>query len=113
MNKRSLKRNLLLKPIKIFSKVSHEHIGSIIDIHTEGMKIVSKYHFHINELMDVLIDVPDHKVPDHEIELTTKNVWIKDFIVNRYFTGLKFENISPETKMDLMDNLIQKYGFTA
>ena len=113
MNKRTLKRNLLLKPIKIFNKISHEHIGNIIDIHTEGMKIVSKYHFQINELMDLLIDLPDANLSIHEIELTAKNVWSQDFIVNRYFSGLQFENVSPETKRNLMDHLIRKYGFTA
>jgi len=113
MDHRVLKRNVLLKPIKIFSKFSHEHIGNIVDIHTEGMKIVSKYHFHLNEFLHLLIDLPESEMSIHEIELTAKNVWTKDFLVNRYFTGLKFENISVETKTDILDNLIRRYGFSA
>ncbi|MBN2280316.1 MAG: PilZ domain-containing protein [Candidatus Marinimicrobia bacterium] len=113
MDKRSLKRNLLLRPVKIFSQISHKHIGNIVDIHTEGMKIVTKYHFNPDEIMHLLINIPDLNEPIHEIELKAKNVWTKDFILNRYQCGLKFHDISPETKIDLVNNLIQKYGFTA
>jgi hypothetical protein len=112
MDKRLLDRNLLLKPVKIYDQ-SHKHIGNIIDIHTEGMKIISKYYIRKNELLQLLIDIPEPDFSIHHIELTAKNVWTREFLFNRYCTGLKFKNISTKTKMDIIDNLIRKYGFSA
>lgn len=108
---RKLTRKELVYNLEAIDIHSGQLLGHVVDITTEGVKLISKtpLALHTDYQFQIVFakGFEDEKIIDVEAEAVWAN---KDINPDYYATGLKFANISSEGRKKI-DELIVTYAF--
>ena len=109
--KRRRKRRHLLYYLKVFDRDSHDLIGEIIDITTDGFKLISDRPIELHNTYHFQVELPGELMHRTELNLSVESMWHnKDINPDYYDTGFRMLHL-PETEAAAIESLIDKYGF--
>lgn len=96
-NKRHSKRWDLILYLRVFDQETQNLIGHVVDITTEGMKVISDNRIPVGQVFNVWLDVPQEDGERKRISLQARSLWSEratnpDF----YDTGFHLVNPTPE-----------------
>lgn len=102
--------NLIYYP-RVFNRRTGELIGHIVDITTNGMKLISERQHKVNEEIDLKIELSPRLAGHEEISLNATSLWCKKSInTDFYDTGFKFNHPS-DILIEIIDMFINEFRF--
>ncbi len=109
--KRKLKRRHLIYYLRIYSGKSKTPLGFLVDIHSEGIMIISEKEIKTGKQFDLKMDLPKSAGEKKSVLFKTKSIWCtKGVNSDLYETGFEFVNIS-EKDLQMIDNIVYDFGF--
>jgi hypothetical protein len=108
--KRRAARIHLIYYLLVFDRKSDELVGHVVDITTQGMRLMSKAPLKPDTVYHFRMLLPDEMGGTKHISFDAKSVWCKDNIFSDFHgTGFKFENIA-DPDIEIIAALIEKFG---
>jgi hypothetical protein len=108
--KRREKRIHLIYYLLVFDRKTDILVGHVVDITTEGMKLMSKAPLKPDTMYHFRMLLPDEMGGTKQISFDAKSMWCKDNLYSDFYgTGFRFEKISG-TDIAIIGNLIDKFG---
>jgi len=109
--KRAVKRIHLVYYLLVFDAKAEKLLGHVVDITTDGMKLMSKDPITPGTVFQFRMALPDEIGSSKEINFEAKSVWSKSNLYSDFFgTGFTFEKISDED-VAIIRKLIDKFGY--
>jgi uncharacterized protein YjbI with pentapeptide repeats len=109
-NKRRQKRIPVTPHLTVFERRTRALIGSLVDITTQGVKILSKNPLQVNTVYYIGIELPDGIGFGDTLEIDIKSVWCKPNPYEEgYNTGFVIQKVSQEGIRSI-DMLIREYS---
>jgi hypothetical protein len=108
--KRKSSRVRLVYYLLVFDSKTDELLGHIVDITTEGLKLMSKTPLKPDTVYHLRMMLPDDMGGSKQIIFDAKSQWCKDKIFSDFYgTGFRFENIS-DADIGIITDLIGKFS---
>jgi hypothetical protein len=108
--KKRVKRIHLIYYLLVFDRKTDELVGHLVDITTEGMKLISKGPLRPDTLYHFRMLLPDDLGGSKHMQFDARSVWCKDNLYSDFNgTGFRFEKISDED-IAIIGSLIDKFG---
>jgi hypothetical protein len=73
--KRQLKRRELIYNLKVFERESGEHLGWVVDIHAEALKLTGSRFFEKGSQLSAFVELPAEILGKTSIEFTAEVLW--------------------------------------
>ncbi len=109
--KRKAKRRHIIYYLRVFDRKTDQLIGQMVDITTNGMKLVSKSAIEPETSLELRMVLPEEIDNQTEILFDAKSLWCKrDINPNFFSVGFEFIRISPED-VNIIKNLIYEFSF--
>ena len=111
IDERRLKRHQLIYYLSTFDSNKKEAIGHIIDIATEGAKLLSETTIPVGKKIKIYIILPRGFSDIDHFEVEAESVRnSRDINISFYDTGIRFINANQQVK-HIIECLINEYGF--
>lgn len=108
---RVLKRRNLIYYLAIHDRESGELLGHLVDITTDGFKLVSALPIERDRLFKLRLELPEHYFEQRELLFQARSRWTKpDVNPELSTTGFTLEDID-EAGKDVVAGLVSLYGF--
>jgi len=108
-NRRLIQRVQLVYYLKLYDQQTGEYFGSLVDIHTEGMKIVSESQITVRRNFKLRMNLPKGSLFGEMVDMHARSVWTKHDKKNEvFYTGFNFKDISPTAQL-VIQNLVVDY----
>lgn len=108
---RTLKRRHLIYYLEVFDDDTDELLGNLVDITTEGLKLVSKKAMKTNKVFNMRMNLPEGYFEDPVIHFQAKSLWsTNDINPDFYDTGFTAPDMDSKVK-NIIGNLIELIGF--
>jgi hypothetical protein len=109
--KRKLTRLKLLYHLRVFDRETFRLLGYLVDIHTEGMSLISEKLPEVDKTHSIRIMLPEKIDDQNEIHFTARLLWRSPFINPLFYqAGFKIQHIEKRYVQSLKA-LIYTYGF--
>ncbi len=108
---RFLKRRSLIYYLVVHDAQSGDLVGHLVDITTDGLKLVSTVPIEPGRRLKLRMELPEHYFDQRELCFTAQSRWTsRDINPDFYTTGFTMEEMD-ETSKDLVSGLVNLYGF--
>ncbi|MEJ2032688.1 MAG: PilZ domain-containing protein [Deltaproteobacteria bacterium] len=108
---RVLKRRHLIYYLEVHNQESGELLGHLVDITTQGIKLVSKKPLVPDKVYHLQMTLPEGYFRDKEIRFTARVLWTSnDVNPDFYDAGFEVSQMDERTK-DIIAQLIAQLGF--
>jgi len=112
LEKRSLKRRHPIYYLKVYDSASNKLIGRVVDIHSQGMKLVSEKPVHEGSTHRLRLDLPSAIDNREYLEFEARSVWCGlDKNPDFYDSGFQFTRINPNDQLTI-DTVFENYVFS-
>lgn len=112
LEKRRMKRRHPIYYLKVFSQENTRMLGRLVDIHTEGMRIVSEKPIRPGTAMNLRLDLPDAVAGQKSLEFMAESVWCElDKNPDFYDTGIRFTKINGPDRQTIT-TVFDEYSFS-
>jgi hypothetical protein len=109
--RRKLTRIKLLYHLRVFDKDNFKLLGYLVDIHTEGMSLISEKLLEVDKTHSIRIILPENSYDQEEIHFSAKLLWRSPYINPLFYqAGFKIKHIE-KAHVHLLESLIHNYGF--
>lgn len=109
--KRSKKRTQLLYYLNVSETNTGQDIGRVVDITTEGMRLISEVPVPVNRIFNLTLTLPEVFDGKKTIEFDAKSVQSNQLENSDFFdTGLQILDIS-EAEQSIVTKLIDEFEF--
>jgi hypothetical protein len=109
--RRKYPRKDLLLFANVYDSKSEKIIGTLLNITLEGAMVLTESKIDQNNEMELHIKLPENFVKKHELIFTANTRWCAPDINPEYFdVGYQFANVSEEDR-NIIQAIIEKYGF--
>lgn len=110
---RKLERKRLIFYLKVFGEKTNRLIGDLVDITTEGIRLIGNRPIKTEITYKLRMDLPREINGKREIIFNARSRWCeKDDRTDFYNTGFQLMSISPGD-VNRIENLIQEYSHAA
>lgn len=111
LEKRKLKRRHLIYYLRIFDSNTNELIGHLIDIHPEGMMLITEDPIKTKAIFHLRMVLPKGIIKREQLKFDAKFKWCKkDVNPDFYDIGFQLLNV-PAKKIEIIESLIEDFGF--
>jgi hypothetical protein len=111
LERRKYPRKDLLLFANVYDSKSGKIIGTLLNITLEGAMVLTESKIDQNNVMELHIKLPDNFVKKNELIFTANSRWCAPDINPEYFdVGYQFANVSEEDSQ-IIQAIIEKYGF--
>lgn len=111
LEKRKLKRCHLIYYLRVFNKNTQELLGHLVDVHTEGMMLLSETPIETPANFQLQMILPEEILGTQTWNFEAQSKWCGlDANPQFYKTGFQFLYAFPHD-IELIENLIEDYGF--
>lgn len=108
---RTLKRWQLITYPEVFDKNSKQPIGRVLDITTEGVKLISKGPIDTNKTFNMRMSLPLNILGSEEITFDVSSLWSnKDINPDYYSTGFRMTKIANHD-VRRIEHLVREFSF--
>ena len=112
IDRRKLARRHLIYYLRVFDRDINQLIGHVVDISTDGLKLISEAPIKTQETFRCEMSLPQEIQGQKKVIFDATSVWNKKDINPDFFaTGFAISNIELETVM-LIKRLIDEFGFS-
>ena len=109
--RRKLKRRHVIFYSRVFDLHTGQLMGHLMDITSEGMRLISDEPTEVNQTFLLRIDLPEDIMAKPYVKFEARSLWCKqDINPSFYNTGYQIFNMSAED-VALIDNMIEEVGF--
>ena len=107
---RKQKRWNLVYYLRVFESRSGDLLGHLVDIHTDGMMLISERHIPLGEEFQLQMEIPgDTKGSNKLIKLHAHSIWSKPDLNPHYNdTGFRITQLSPDA-LSGITQVIEEY----
>ena len=110
VEKRRLKRRHLIYYLRVFFRKTDQLIGHLVDITTEGIKLISEESIETNASFELNMSLPKEIQGSKQIAFDAESMWCKkDVNPDFYITGLKLINVSRKD-IQIIERLIRDFS---
>ncbi len=111
LEKRRLKRRHPIYYLKVYDRVNNNLIGRLVDIHTQGMRLVSEKPIHPGDSFTARMDLPKAIESKDYMDIDIKAVWC-DLDQNPDFfdTGYHIDELS-KTDQETINSVFEDFVF--
>lgn len=110
-DKRREKRRQLIYYLRVVDRNNNQLFGQLVDITTEGMKLVSENPVELDTLYELKMLLPEEIENKKEVSFDASCQWCKrDVNPNFYSIGFEFDKITNHD-INIIKNLIYDYSF--
>ena len=92
LERRNLDRIKLVYYLRVYDRDSGEFVGSIFDLSTRGMKLISEKLFAVNSCYTMIIHLPEGSILGESIAVDAQCRWRSNGPENSCETGFEFIN---------------------
>lgn len=108
---RLLKRRNLIYYLPVYQQGSEEPLGYLVDITTDGLKMVSSRAIENDHLFDLWLTLPEHYFEQRELHFKARSRWTRpDVNPDLSTTGFTLEEMGENDK-DVVSGLVSLYAF--
>lgn len=108
---RTLKRRHLIYYLEVYNDTTGEQMGHLVDITTQGMKLISKQAIPLDTSFSFRMALPKGYFPDPVIHFNGTSRWAgRDVNPDFHVTGFEVQNLDPEARKVVV-KLITWLGF--
>jgi len=108
---RSLKRRHLIYYLEVYDKESDKLLGHLVDITTEGIKLVSKKKIETGKTFKLCMHLPEDLVREKDLTFSGKSLWSGNDINPDFFdTGFSVTLLNEKSKK-IITELVEQFGF--
>jgi c-di-GMP-binding flagellar brake protein YcgR len=112
LEKRRLKRRHPIYYLKVYDSSTNNLIGRVVDIHSQGMKLVSENPVREGDTRRLRLDLPRAVDDQDYLEFEARTVWCGlDKNPDFYDSGFQFTNIAPGDQRTI-DTVFENYVFS-
>ncbi|MDZ7641909.1 MAG: PilZ domain-containing protein [Desulfurivibrio sp.] len=105
------KRHNLVYYLKVYNDETGELLGHLVDITTEGLKLVAPQPLPLDRLFKLRLSLPEGHFQWQELRCRARSRWTgPDVNPDYHTTGFLLEEMDEETK-DLVAGLVSLYSF--
>lgn len=109
--RRKLTRLKLLYHLRVLDRDNFKLLGYLVDIHTEGMGIISEQLPEVDKTHSIRIILPEDFNGQDEIHFSAKLLWRSPYINPLFYhAGFKIQHIE-KAHVQLLESLIHNFGF--
>ncbi|MGE0082909.1 MAG: PilZ domain-containing protein [Desulfococcaceae bacterium] len=110
-NQRKAKRRHIIYYLRVLDRNTGQLIGQLVDITTEGIKLISENPVDPETFLQLRMLLPDEINRKSEISFDVESMWCKRDINPNFFSiGFEFVDISQED-INIIKNLIYDFSF--
>lgn len=110
-DQRRLPRHFLTEPIAVLDRLSQAPLGSLVNIHREGLMVVGSYAFEQERLYQLELQLPVAINAGDNISLGVDCLWSRSEDSQMFWTGFKIIDASEQALLDI-DELIARFATT-
>lgn len=108
---RALKRRHLIYYLEVHDAEKDELLGHLVDLTTQGIKLVSKKPIAVNRAFTLSMSLPEEMFKEKNLVFTATSLWsAPDINPDFYDTGFSVPGLSDEAKQ-LITDLVEQVGF--
>lgn len=108
---RSLKRRHLIYYLEVYDDDTGNLLGHLVDITTEGLKLVSKERIEKNRVFKMRMTLPEGYFEEKELHFQAKSLWSSnDVNPDFYDTGFTVPDVEARTR-DIIIDLVNQLSF--
>jgi len=112
LEKRSLKRKHPIYYLKVYDSTTNDLIGRVVDIHSQGMKLVSEKPVHEGGTHKLRLNLPRAIGKRECLEFEARSVWCGlDKNPDFYDSGFQFTQIANDDQL-IIDTVFENYVFS-
>ncbi len=101
---RSLKRRHLVYYLEVYDDEANELLGHLVDLTTEGLKLVSKQRIPTNRIYKLRMMLPEGYFSEKDIYFEAKSMWSSnDVNPDFYDTGFSAANIESRSQEIILE----------
>ena len=109
--RRALKRRHLIYYLEVYDEDSDKFLGHLVDITTQGIKLVSKKPIETEKIFSLRMNLPEGYFDDKVLTFKAKSLWSGNDVNPDFFdTGFMAPNLDPKAKETITD-LVNQLGF--
>ena len=109
--RRALKRRHLIYYLEVHDTDSDKFLGHLVDITTQGIKLVSKKPIETEKIFTLRMNLPDGYFDEQILTFKAKSLWSgNDVNPEFYDTGFMVPDLDPKVKETITD-LVNQLGF--
>ena len=114
ITRRKLKRVHLIYHTLVFYRTTGHLAGNLVDVSTQGLKLMSKEALTVNEVYELKMTLPKAKPESgtREIEFDVRCAWCRKSVYPDFYdSGIEFQNMEIEDTQQIR-SLIEQFGYT-
>ncbi len=109
--RRALKRRHLIYYLEVYDKDSDKFLGHLVDITTQGIKLVSKKPIETERIFSLRMNLPEGYFNDSTLIFKAKSLWSGNDVNPDFFdTGFMVPDLDPKAK-EIITDLVNQLGF--
>ncbi len=110
-DRRKLKRRHIIFYSRVFDRITGALLGHLMDITVEGLMLISDYPLEAGPTYHLRMDLPDDVKAKPFLSFEAQCLWCRPDINPAFFNaGFTVLNMTQED-IDLIENMIDEYGF--
>ncbi len=110
LSRRKLKRRHLIYYLRLFDRNSEELVGHLVDITTEGLKVMSEYPLAVDKRFQFEMVLPEDMGAERITFDATSVHCEEDINPEFYATGFRIDQIDSD-HAELINQMIDEFGF--
>lgn len=111
MNQRKIPRRHLIFYLRVFERETGLQIGSLVDITSEGIMLVSERALEIGQVYQLRMELPAEVFPQGRLDFDAQCLWSGNDVNPQFFdSGFKLLDTDEEAVL-CIHYLIEMYGF--
>jgi len=108
---RAIRRSQPISYLRVTDRNTDEQVGRVIDLTTEGIRLVSEQPIGIDQIYQLKMIVPQSDGPTEEVVFDADSIWHKSDVNPDFFdTGMKINNLSPRG-VEVIEKVINYSSF--
>lgn len=109
--RRALKRRHLIYYLEVYDNGSDTLLGHVVDITTQGIKLVSKHPIETGKTFSLRMTLPEGYFDEKVLTFEAKSMWSGNDVNPDFFdTGFMAPDLDPKAKETITD-LVNQLGF--
>lgn len=97
--RRKLERHHVSSSVEVYDLDSGEMLGRVVDLHTEGLMLLSEQPIALNRDWALQVNLPMTLNGVSEFLLCAESLWNRESIAGgQYWTGLQFTNLPDDSR---------------
>ncbi len=97
--RRKLERHHVSSSLEVYDLDSGELLGRVVDLHTEGLMLLSERPIELNRAWTLQVNLPMNLDGVSEIMLDAESRWHRESMAGgQYWTGLQFTHLPDESR---------------